>query len=114
MDQNDYGEPVMSVLREKYAHLSLLLRKQIEVSFLIDAQMFVNQDGIAWDDVHRKDLETRIDNFFVPLRSKKAERFEKLLGVASSHSIGARGSCAPQHHAFPAFLNLNGRRSLVF
>ena len=64
MDLNDYGEPVMSVLREKYAHLSLLLRKQIEVSFLIDAQMFVNQDGIAWDDVHRKDLETRIYNCF--------------------------------------------------
>ena len=64
MDLNDYGEPVMSVLREKYAHLSLLLRKQIDVSFLIDAQMFVNQKGIAWDDVHRKDLKMKTLNYF--------------------------------------------------
>ena len=64
MDLNDYGEPVMSVLREKYAHLSLLLRKQIDVSFIIDAQMFVNQEGIAWDDVHRKDLKMKIYIYF--------------------------------------------------
>ena len=43
----------------------------------------------------------------LPLRSKKAGRFEKLLGLARSHSIVTRSSRAPSYHTLPAFLNLN-------
>ena len=45
----------------------------------------------------------------VPSRSKKAGRFEKLLGFARSHSIVTRGSVsrAPPHNTL-TFLNLNG------
>ena len=48
---------------------------------------------------------------FIPLRSKKAGRFAKLLGFARSHSIVTRGSvslsCASTP-PLPDFLNLNG------
>ena len=52
----------------------------------------------------------------LPLRSKKAERFEKLLGFARSHSIVTRRvtrwvSRAPPHHTLPAFLTFNGSQS---
>ena len=46
-----------------------------------------------------------------PSRSKKAGRFQKLLGFARSHSIMTRSSVslsASLHHFLPAFLNLNG------
>ena len=48
----------------------------------------------------------------VPLRSKKAGRFEKLLGFARSHSIATRGSVCLSfpHHTLPAFLNFNGMK----
>ena len=42
--------------------------------------------------------------YFVPSRSKKAGRFEKLLGIARSHSIVICGSVSLSC----AFLNLNG------
>ena len=47
--------------------------------------------------------------FLLPLRSKKAGRFEKMLELDSSHSIvtrSSRVSRAPPH--LPAFLSLNG------
>ena len=49
--------------------------------------------------------------YFIPLRYKKAGRFERLLGFARNHSIVTRGlvSRAPPHHTLPAFLKLNGR-----
>ena len=55
------------------------------------------------------------DNFskLVPLRSKKAGRFEKLLSFARSHSVLKRSSRAPQHHTLPAFLNLKGSTSVI-
>ena len=50
----------------------------------------------------------------LPLRSKKAGRFEKLLSFARSHSIVTRGSVslspAQPDHILPAFLNLNGKK----
>ena len=48
----------------------------------------------------------------LPLKSRKAGRFEKLLGFARSHFSVTRGSVlsrAPPYHTFPAFINLNGR-----
>ena len=51
------------------------------------------------------------DHYFLTLRCKKAERFEKLLGFARSHFIVTRGSGIlrlPPHDVLPAFLNLKG------
>ena len=49
------------------------------------------------------------------IKIKKAGRFEKLLGIARSHSIVARGcdvaqsvSRAPSHNTLPDFINFNG------
>ena len=46
---------------------------------------------------------------YVPVWSKKAGRYEILLGFARSHSVVTRGS-TPPHHILPAFLNLNGMK----
>ena len=46
----------MSVLREKYAHLSLVLRKQIDASFVIDGRMFINPDDQEWEFTERNGL----------------------------------------------------------
>ena len=52
----------------------------------------------------------------LPLRSKKAGRFEKLLGlleVTRLWHVAHWVSRAPPHHALPAFLNLNDRFSSI-
>ena len=49
--------------------------------------------------------------FFLSLRSKKAGRFEKLLGFATSHSIkhvAQSVSRALRNHTLPIFLIFNG------
>ena len=46
----------------------------------------------------------------LPLRSKKAGRFEKMLHFDSTHSTMTRRSCvsrAPPHHNLLAFLNIH-------
>ena len=60
----------------------------------------------------------RVENFFhihnefhIPLRSKKAGNYAKMLHFDSNHlnvTSGSRVSRAPPHHTLPAFLNLNG------
>ena len=56
-------------------------------------------------------------DFYSELPSKKAERFEKLLDFARSHSIVTRGSvslsCATTPHP-SVFLNLNGIKTSNF
>ena len=47
----------------------------------------------------------------LPLRSKKAGRFEKMLRFDSSHPILTRVSRTPPEHTLPAFLKLDGRQA---
>ena len=54
----------------------------------------------------------RVEIFIhIPLRSKKAGRYAKMLHFDSSLlnvTSDSRVSRAPPHHTLPAFLNLNG------
>ena len=55
-------------------------------------------------------------DFYIPLGSGKAGRFEKMFSFGNSHSIVTRGSRlsrAPHHHTLPAFLNLYERKITI-
>ena len=45
-DLRQYGEPLMSVLREKYKHISRVLQKRIDLMFVIDGGIFVDNKGL--------------------------------------------------------------------